>query len=233
MKKALFLLTALMLALSASAQKDVTKFLGIPVDGTKAQMIAKLKAKGFTPSTNPYFKDVLTGEFNGKDVNIHIVTNGDKVYRIMVIDKKNVSETDIKINFNNLCNQFENNKKYIALDNNKISEDEEIYYGMSLHNKRYEAAFIQKPDTNDSIVTKDIFANIRAELLKKYTEEQLDNPTDEIKEQIANAITEYSLNASSNKVVWFCITKSDIEYRKFSIAIYYDNEYNKAHGEDL
>ena len=55
-----------MLALTTFAQKDVTKFLGIPVDGTKAQMIAKLKAKGFTPSTKPYKKGALTGTFTAE-----------------------------------------------------------------------------------------------------------------------------------------------------------------------
>ena len=29
------------------AQKDVTQFLGIPVDGSKSEMIQKLKAKGY------------------------------------------------------------------------------------------------------------------------------------------------------------------------------------------
>ena len=34
------------------AQMDVTKFLGIPVDGNKSDMMSKLKSKGFTQS--PY-----------------------------------------------------------------------------------------------------------------------------------------------------------------------------------
>lgn len=37
----------LMLGVYAFAQKDVTQFLGIPVDGTKTEMVQKLKAKGF------------------------------------------------------------------------------------------------------------------------------------------------------------------------------------------
>lgn len=35
----------------------VTRFLGIPVDGTKAEMIQKLKAKGFT--SNAYDSNTL------------------------------------------------------------------------------------------------------------------------------------------------------------------------------
>ena len=48
--------------MSAFAQEDVTKFLGIPVDGFKPEMIRKLKAKGFVE--HPYRTDELVGEFN-------------------------------------------------------------------------------------------------------------------------------------------------------------------------
>ena len=100
-----------LITMTASAQNDVTKFLGIPVDGTKSEMIRKLKAKGFTSSS--FDKDILVGEFNGYSVSIHIITNNNKVSRIMVADQNSISETDIKIRFNNLCNQFLNNKNYI------------------------------------------------------------------------------------------------------------------------
>ena len=105
MKKILTLAVVLMttIALFAQEKKDVTKFLGIPVDGYKSEMISKLKAKGFTSTS---YKNILEGEFNGQDVNIHVVTNNNKVYRIMVADKNPVSETDIRIRFNNLLNQF-------------------------------------------------------------------------------------------------------------------------------
>ena len=48
MKKILSLAVLLAFSLAMYAQKDVTKFLGIPVDGTKSEMIKKLKEKGFT-----------------------------------------------------------------------------------------------------------------------------------------------------------------------------------------
>lgn len=47
MKKFLSVVLMLTLSVAMYAQKDVTKFLGIPVDGTKSAMIQKLKAKGF------------------------------------------------------------------------------------------------------------------------------------------------------------------------------------------
>ena len=122
---------------------DVTRFLGIPVDGTKAEMIGKLKEKGFSSSFGS--DELLEGEFNGKNVYVNIQTNNRKVWRIGVIDKNGCDETQIKINFNNLCRQFEENSKYINFKGDQtISEDEDIDYEMSVHNKRYEAVFYQK-----------------------------------------------------------------------------------------
>ena len=44
------------------AQKDVTKFLGIPVDGTKAEMKKKLQEKGFVFEAKPKeIGQIMTG----------------------------------------------------------------------------------------------------------------------------------------------------------------------------
>lgn len=128
------------------AQKDVTKFLGIPVDGSKAAMIRKLKAKGFTD--DPYDEEALRGEFNGADVKIYVVTNNNKVYRIFVRDVYRRNESDIKIRFNNLCCQFQNNKKYYSLKDYTLSDDEDISYG--INKKRYAANYYQV-SSNDGI----------------------------------------------------------------------------------
>ena len=98
MKKTILLLLLLASA-TVYAQKEVTKFLGIPVDGYKSEMIQKLKAKGYKYNSTT---DYLEGEFNGRDVEIAVVTNNNKVYRIFVADKYSVDETQIKIRFNNL-----------------------------------------------------------------------------------------------------------------------------------
>ena len=45
MKKLALIITTLLLSVSVFAQEDVTKFLGIPVDGFKPEMIKKLKEK--------------------------------------------------------------------------------------------------------------------------------------------------------------------------------------------
>ena len=154
------------------AQKDVTEFLGIPVDGTKQQMIEQLKAKGFVYDSQ---EDVLNGEFNGEEVSISIQTQGNKVWRVVVIDKNSRDETQIKIRFNELVSQFENNESYLEyiapsfvlafkegmiqrgflseeeapeifddfLYDQTISDDENIGNGIMLEKKQYEAVFHQ------------------------------------------------------------------------------------------
>lgn len=218
MKKFFITIVLLSLAISSFAQeKDVTKFLGIPVDGTKAEMIAKLKEKGFTQVD---FDDdvILEGEFNGTDVYIIVVTNNNKVYRIMVSDKNRISETDIKARFNTLCNQFKDNNKYLSIADYTISEDEDISYQLNVKNKRYQAIFYQ---VNQELITKI--------LLNKYTKEQLvDTEKLSLKDQID--IAETYQNNCSHKQVWFIISEN---YGEYGITMYYDNELNRANGEDL
>lgn len=229
MRKLFSFVTLLFLSVSVSAQIGVTRFLGIPVDGTKAEMIQKLKAKGF--KSNLYDKEILEGEFNGKNVRIHVVTNKDKVYRIMVVDAVKTDETNIKINFNNLCHQFSNNKKYIPISGPSsdytIPESEDIDYEMSIHNKRYEAAFYQLPDINDTTA---LIKETHSFLLTKFTEDVLSNPTEEQKEEIKDASMQYLFDMVEKNSVWFMINKN---YGEYSIVLYYDNERNQANGEDL
>ena len=201
------------------AQQDVTKFLGIPVDGSKSEMIQKLKAKGYTSS--PLDKDVLVGEFNGADVNIRVVTNNNKVYRIMICDVNNIDERAIQIRFNRLCEQFVNNSKYssLPLEEYMIPDDEDISYEITVHKKRYEAVFYQK--TDETFMAKQIEA-----AFPQYTKEQLANPSEELRAEIVNFVTQYI----SKKAVWFMINE---RLGKYCITMYYDNEYNNANGEDL
>lgn len=219
MKKILTIALLLTLTIVANAQKDITKFLGIPIDGTKSAMIQKLKAKGFSYNST---YDWLEGEFNGRSVYLSIATNNNKVWRILVQDTQTSSETDIKIRFNNLCRQFEKNSKYVSVSDGSqaLDEDEDISYKMLVDKKRYEAVFFQKPDTT---LAK---ADVQQYALSKYTQEQLDNPT----EEISSDITNYAFNMLGKKSVWFMI---DSQYSNYRILMFYDNEYNHSDGEDL
>lgn len=228
MKKLLFSLLATLLTLSLYAQNDVTTFLGIPVDGFKSEMRQKLIDKGFTPKkvgNNEY----LEGEFNGTDVHIFIATNNNKVYRIMVCDANTQDEANIKIRFNKLVNQFENNKRYTALDQYTISDTEDISYEMLVHKKNFDALFYQNPDM-EKVDTLALQYKIREQLLEKYKPEQLENPTEEMNQEVQAIAMRIGMDMIFKKPVWFRICES---YGEYYITMYYDNEYNHANGEDL
>ena len=222
--KKLFVFLLLLISMTATAQKDVTKFLGIPVDGSKTAMIQKLKAKGFVYNQK---NDILTGQFNDYDVIISVVTNNNKVSRIVVADKNEVDESNIKIRFNKLCGQFERNKKYVSMEDQRIPDDEDISYRMIVDKKRYEAIFYKIPETFDSLAMAKEVEDI---VLSRFKKEELDNPTEEILNELEELKRDYSLNLLSKSPVWFLI---DEEYGKYRIIMYYDNEYNKSDGEDL
>ena len=132
-----------MLSVAMYAQNEVTKFLGIPIDGTKADMIQKIKAKGFNYNAQ---EDCLEGIFNGEDVYISIQTNKGKVWRIAVTDKNDFDEGQIKIRFNNLCQQFDDNPKYYSLKGTQmLSDNDDISYEMTAHHKQFEAVYYQLP----------------------------------------------------------------------------------------
>lgn len=213
----------LILPVTLYAQKDVTQFLDIPIDGYKVEMIKKLKSKGFTISQHK--DDILNGEFNGTDVNIFIGTNNNKVWRIAVSDANPTDETNIKIRFNSLIQQFANNKRYLETTDSTITKytipkEEDISYEIGVNKKRYEAIFYQKSLRYDSLSDeKDI-------LLKK---EKLDDKEKESFIKLMVEILKESVN-SLDKQVWFMIKEDYGEYR---IVIFYENKYNKANGEGL
>ena len=141
----------------------------------------------------------------------------------MVVDANYTDETAIRIRFNHLCQQFIENKKYIPPDEEyMISNTEDISYEINVHNKRYQAVFYQKPES--------YYNDITALYSTKYTQEQIENPTDEIQNDLIRMLSDYIEQTIINYSVWFMI---DQNYGKYGILMYYDNEYNKANGEDL
>lgn len=167
MKKILTVLLVIFCACTIQAQDDVTTFLGIPVDGFKPQMIQKLKGKGFLQVQG---QDALEGEFNGMNVDVFIATNNNKVYRIMLCDRNTQDEANIKIRFNKLVCQFENNPRYITTSDFSLSDSEDISYEMLVHKKNYEAIYFQKAKTEDGDSSKKPvwFRIIKEEYGSKY-----------------------------------------------------------------
>lgn len=208
------------------AQSEVIKFLGIPVDGTKEEMIQKLKTKGFQES---HATD-LEGRFNGEYVYLDVITNNNnKVYCIALADKSYRSAEEIRVRFNKLCTQFENNGKYMSLSeedsNHKISENEDISYEMRINHKDYSAHYIYSI-TNDDIASK-IEKTAKTLYGKNYSE-----ITDESeKEKINKKVAEDLVNDRIDNRVFFTI--NEIDYRQYIIVMFYMNYLNQANGEDL
>ena len=231
--KKIVLFILLMLPVAVMAQKDVTTFLGIPVDGTKDAMIHKLAQKGFKKA--PYGKGYdMTGEFNGEKVELNIVTYKNKVWRIAVADKTIRPESDIRIRFNNLVDQFDTNNKYIPVNfgqqNFKIQFDENISYEMMVNNKRYQAAYYQIVDVS-KIDTSEIQNSIKQALIKKYGESAVEKKETAVVTEAQKLAIEHYTDILDHKHVWFMINRQG--YNNYSIFLYYDNEYNHFSNEDL
>ena len=134
MKKLTFTLLML-LTLSLNAQDNVMKFMGIPIDGSKSEMIEKLQKKGFAPEQveidlekeeddyiraggeisegrvrerdGEYF---MHGYFDGKRCNVIISSYNNKVYQIMVVIEDSYNELNGKVQYNLYVERL--NKKY-------------------------------------------------------------------------------------------------------------------------
>ena len=228
--RVLLLGLVMVLAVGVQAQKkDITKFMGIPIDGTKTAMIQKLKAKGFTYNAK---MDRLEGEFNGRDSYISVVTNRNKVYRIVVHDANYTDEANIRIRFNTLVRQFMETGKYVPADmvgNFTIDDDVKISYEMTVNNKRFEAAFYQV--TPEDLDTTGIYEYAKSKVYSKYSQEQIDKMTEDEKlaAQFSLALTWLS-DKAGKKSIWFMITEL---FGQYGIALFYDNVYNQSNGEDL
>lgn len=216
MKRILTILATMFFSLSVYAQSASSpiSFLGIPVDGSKTNMINEIKKKGFDLIKTNNGEEVLVGEFNGRMSEIYVATNRNKVFRVMVAYADYVTESQIKINYNNLLQQFQNNEKYVGLEENHLIPDEEdISYEMDIHNKNYDASYWVKPTPTDEVI------------------EELKKATKEMSEEEASLYVVKKYFEMMNGVVWFRIFEDGID--KYNIAIYYDNLLNKSNGEDL
>ena len=179
MRKLVFTLLML-LTLSLNAQDNVMKFMGIPIDGTKSEMISQLKKKGFTYNKE---YDWLEGRFNGEEVNVIVHTNNDLVDRIMVVSANPVNETNIKIKFNNLVRQFNNNERYYSTEEDQeIGDNVDISYEMSVNSKRFEASFHQKlSKEEEKIIKQRMFDNYDAMIEQLLEDDEFKDFADEIR----------------------------------------------------
>lgn len=151
MKKTVLSIILCVMTFAAIAQDNNTiKFLGIPVDGDKKEMISKLQSKGYEYDTA---SDALFGEFNGTNVAISVQTVNNRVWRIAIVDADLVSdETNIRIRYNRLFEQLSNNGKYEVAYGSILDEKEDISFETTVHDKRYDAIFAFKDKSIHGVV---------------------------------------------------------------------------------
>ena len=255
-----FAFTLLMLlALSMNAQDLAVKFLDIPVDGTKSEMISKLKDKGYAYNSK---NDCLTGKFNGENVIIKVLDYKGKVYRIVVADASASNARDIIIKYNNLMEQFERSGKYEG-EQERIDYQENLYYEMSAHNKTYETLYWQKSDTDGkpedcelnfpyNEATDEFIEQFHSNCIEyaksvgeDYYEQMYLKGLNEIQNLTKEQMFEYDKNwmkivcitlqmtIKSKRMVWFRIVEDEDYFQKFRIILNYENGYNMPNGEDL
>lgn len=251
------LMLAILTNLTYGQESGPLKFLGIPIDGSKEQMITKLRAKGFTYSPH---RDVLSGQFNGEDVAVSILTNHNIVYRVYVRFPSTSSEYSIKNKYNRLLSQFQDNSKYMNFSlSSEIPADEDISYEMLVNDKHYEAAFYYFDSGRDmKVFASELYDGLAGLLPDAMIQKMKDlalnldglSP-DEIMALSSQIMEETGFDPSqmgedwgykfiatlfstmvslADGNVWFTIHQSGAQY---NIGLYYDNVHNQAHGEDL
>lgn len=209
MKKSITILFCLVLSIVAYGQeKDVTRFLNIPIEGEKSEMFEKIKAKGFKVTKFAGDK-ILTGKFNGQDVYVDVAADkNDEVYRVIVADKTSCNERSVRIKFNNLCYQFSENSKYLSATKNwAISEDDDISYELRVGKKTYQAVFFQKPsEIGDSIIWSRVtYRYALNKLHGVYGEQSEEEELQEIERIYNDELSELCLK----KRVWFTIMEKE------------------------
>ena len=239
MKKLIAILVLALCSFTLVAQnpnEGTLRFLGIPIDGSKSQMIEQIKAKGFTFNS---YRDCLQGQFNGKNVDVYVVDNHGITYRVFVAFPE-TDEYEIRSEFNHLLSQFMRNDKYVPMKEcEEIDQKEDISYEMSVHNKKYAASF--------SYISPDVFTPEQTAKIHEFVEKyktMSEEETQQYLESMAASFYPDSSNASPDDImlamnrvasilsgnVWFRIIREGVDYQ---IGLYYDNIKNMPNGEDL
>ena len=106
-----------------------------------------------------------------------------------------------------------------------------IAYEMKVRNKRFEAGFMQMTNPKSPQNSPE---KIQQELTQKISEicpaEEFIRKSEKEKEDITKEAAMNIVQEAAMRSVWFMISE---KYGKFSLILFYDNEYNNAHGEDL
>ena len=147
MKKIIFTLTLLFVAISIMAQEHLS-FKGIPIEGSMTEFCQKLKSKGFTSIGCENNITLFSGDFTGREVTVGVTAtdDGKNVFAVVVL-------FDPSKEWNELVNTYDYYKdlytrKYgkptISKENNPAHSDSnsalmlEVYQGTVVYGSAWE-----------------------------------------------------------------------------------------------
>ena len=108
------------LAMTSYAQ-EVIDFMGIPVDGSVSEMMAKLQEKGFRETEE---NNTLESLLDGVPVRLTVCESRDKVYEILICYCFEGDNAKLVQCVNNLVSGFRGNSKYKEVQSEMITEDD-------------------------------------------------------------------------------------------------------------
>lgn len=145
--KFLVLFTSIFFSLSISAQREVTTFMGIPIDGTTENMIRELNNKNFKLLSQHGYNGniIMEGMFNGDWAQIMIFHNRNLVHSIVVSIRLTGAKA-AKTAFNHIHAQMSRSWKYWPHQDSSIPyipNNADIDYELRCDNDKYKLDFSQ------------------------------------------------------------------------------------------
>ena len=214
---------SLMLSVYAFGKEETIRFLGIPVDGPKSEMIRKLQAKGYEYVSE---EDFFMGFYMGDPVYLFLQVVNEKVSRVIVYDIEQRTEEEIKYRFNSIYGRFASNRRYERLGkkNRILSPEDKLAYEMKRHKYVHKAVFKQvRVDEADAEIAK---TSAPAVGVRPVDMEQIKGDYRERRRRMhARAIGYVNRHTTESykSQVWFVISE---RFGKFGVVMLYDNVLN-------
>ena len=124
MKKFVTILFMTLFAINVMAQQEVTKFLGIPIDGFKPQMRQNLIAKGYTPkhdASEEYFESMQSYIID-RILSKHSIINSIAEYNISTKDS----------NFVIMGSSYSDSEIFLDIKDNEINIKRQKLFKMKI-----------------------------------------------------------------------------------------------------
>lgn len=145
MKRTIIAALTLVLSLTLSAQNNVTVFMGVPVDGTEASMIAHLMKNGATRKG----ENIVLNKIDGNPYIIRLKTNKGRLWRVSMIDSKGTKDVNRILSiYEAMIDAYrENTNQYCEYEYNKpVNPADSLNWENYIHQGAYYAEFFQIAD---------------------------------------------------------------------------------------